>query len=351
MGKSKQLISSSISIRTRTVKRKPNPKIIGAFVTAALVLLVAMILFFGSSSFFSRTTRFILFFDQSVNGLNVGSPVKFRGVPVGAVERILIRAEGQDPESTAIPVVIKIDRSRLEKNLGVSGAVFDPNSMERTLERGLVAQLNLESFITGQLFVEFSFEPERAEQFKHHLVEVDDMVEIPTLASSLDQITGDLAQLIADVSALDLERLNENLNNVLENLSVVLAGIDSKGISGSVTHAAEEVSTFVGSVDFGETFESLRLALADIRATAKSFNLEKGPMANEVAKLANQFSNSLDGLDKLVAQSRSLLEPDSNFHYELENTLRELRRAAQSIRVLTDYLERNPNALITGRAE
>jgi len=191
---------------------RPSPKFIGAFVTAALLLAVGMVMFLGSSSLLSKNTRFILFFDQSVNGLNEGSLVKFRGVPVGSVERIMIRAQGQDPASTAIPVIIKIDRTRLENDLGVMDEAFNPSYIQQSIDRGLVAELSLESFITGQLFVEFSFNPERGGDLKKHLAREGEMMEIPTLSSSLDEITDDVASIIADLSELDIDQLNNNIN-------------------------------------------------------------------------------------------------------------------------------------------
>lgn len=331
--------------------RKPQPKLIGAFVSASLVLLVGLVVFFGSSSFLKQTTHFILFFDQSVNGLKVGSAVKFRGVPVGAVERIMIRAEGQDPDSTAIPVVIKIYRSRLENDLGVQASAFEPETIQDSLDQGLVGQLNLESFITGQLFVEFSFEPEKTKQFHMKSDGLNEMMEIPTLASSLDQITGDIAQLISGAGAIDLPRLNENLNTVLEHLAVVLEGIDAEGISHSVTEAADQVTTLFGSEDFKETIVAMRVAFEEFKTTSISFNMNKGPLADRLDQWAANFNRTLEGVDRLSIQAGSLLEPDSNLRYEFETTLRELSQAAKSIRILTDYLERNPNALLTGRPE
>lgn len=333
------------------MNRKPSPKAIGVFVTAATILLVAMVIFFGSTTLLSKSTRFILFFDQSVNGLAAGSPVKFRGVPVGSVEKILIRAEGQAEDSTAIPVIIKLDRSRLEKELGVPESAFSPESIHTSIERGLMGQLNLESFITGQLFVEFSFEPEKQKGWQPHLVEVNGMLEIPTLASSLDKITSDIAQLISDAGAIDLPRLNENINTVLENMAVVLAGIDSEGISQSVTSAADQVTAIVGSEDFKQSITAMRQAFELIGTTAKTFNLKDGPLAATIEKWTTQYEQTLAGLDRLIDETGNLMSPESDLRYEFENTLRELSRAAQSIRLLADYLERNPNALLTGRPE
>lgn len=332
-------------------RTNPNPKLIGAFVTATIILIVAMVLYFGSVNFLNRSTHFILFFDQSINGLNVGSMVKFRGVPVGQVRRIMIRADGQSELSTAIPVIIEINRSRLENDLGVSSDVFDQEWMERSLERGLVAQLNMESFITGQLFVEFSFEPEKVQDTRVHLETANGMTEIPTLNSSLDQITADVAQIIADFGALDLEVLNENVNRVLVNAADTLEGIDSAGISRSVTGAADEVTRLVGSDELKSSLLAVRGAFEELRDTAESFNLSEGPLAATIDTWTEQITHTLDGLDTFTNDASALLKPGSDARYEFENMLREISRAARSIRLLSEYLERNPNALITGRNE
>lgn len=328
---------------------KPSPKIIGAFVTAALLLMVGMVMFLGSSSLLSQSTRFILFFDQSVNGLNVGSKVKFRGVPVGSVERIMIRAEGQDPASTAIPVVIKIDRTRLANDLGLDNETFDLSFIKDSIERGLVAELSLESFITGQLFVELSFNTGRGSGSEAHLIEQSEMMEIPTLSSSLDEITDDAADIIAALSAVDLERLVENVNRVLENTAEVLAGIDSKEISRSMVGAADSVTAFVESGELSRTLKSAQVALNDISETTRTFNLEKGPLAEKLEVWTSSLTASLDELQQLTSKTGRMLAPDGSLRYELETMLRELSRASRSIRMLADYLEENPNSILTGR--
>ncbi|MEO0510262.1 MAG: MlaD family protein [Verrucomicrobiota bacterium] len=330
---------------------RPNPKFVGAFVVASLALLLGMIAFFGSSSLLSKNTRFILFFDQSVNGLNEGSLVKFRGVPVGTVQRVLIRAEGQHPDSTAIPVIINIDRTRLENDLGVVDETFDPESIRDSIRRGLVAELTIESFITGQLFIEFSFNRERSSGLQRHLIGESEMMEIPTLSSSLEEITEDIAKLISDFGSIDLERLNDNLNLLMENLTVVLAGIKSEELSDSVVSAATQIGDFLSSESFAGTVSSLKIALDEVSATASSLNMKEGPLADSIKVRTQEFGATLVNLNELMAKMSLLIEPDSSVRFEAENTLREVSRTAQSIRKLVDYLERNPKALLTGRAE
>lgn len=333
------------------MNRKPNPKLIGIFATAATVLLIAMVLFFGSTSLLTKSERFILFFDQSVNGLAAGSPVKFRGVPVGSVERIMIRADGQRDGSTAIPVIIKLDRSRLERDLGVSAEAFSPETIHESIEQGLMAQLNLESFITGQLFVEFSFEPGKKGDWQPHLEDVNSMLEIPTLGSSLDEITKDVAMLISNFSEMDVPRLNENVNDVLENLSVVLEGVDSAGMSSSIAGAADEFKALLGSDEFQETIVAIQDAFKQINTTAESFDIEHGPLAETITKWTAKYEETLGSLQALANNAGDVMNSDSDLFYEFENTLRELSRAAQSVRLLVDYLERNPNAILTGRPQ
>ncbi len=333
------------------MSHKANPKLIGVFVVASGILLVAMILFFGSSSLFRQSTRFILFFDQSVNGLNLGSPVKFRGVPVGSVERILIRAEGQREESNAIPVIIRIDQARVERDLGLRAQSLDPESIQEWLNKGLLARLSLESIITGQLFVEFSVDPDKAAEYRTHLTGVKGLVEIPTQGSPLDEITADTGKLIANLGAIDIPRLNENVNTALEHLSSVLGAVDAPGISHSVTEAAQTVTEVIGSEQFRDSVAEMHQAFASINETAKSYNLDSGRFGQTIETWSAHLEQTLDGFDQLVAQTNGLLDPRSDILYEWQNTLRELSHTAQSIRALTEYLERNPNALITGRAE
>jgi len=333
------------------VNRQTNPKIIGAFVTGSIVLLVALVLFFGSFTLFGHSARYVLFFDQSVNGLNVGSPVKYRGVPVGVVERILIRVEGQAEHSTSIPVIIKIDRSRLSNDLGTSVETFGPDTIYGMIDRGLVAQLNVDSLITGQLFVEFSMQPSDARHFQPHRDAEYDMVEIPTLSSSLYEIASDLGRVVSAFAEFDYDRLDQNINEVLEGLTAALEGLDTKQLSRSFVGAADEMTALLQSGELEDTLASVRSALAKVETTLASYNLQDGPLATEIGKWSQAFEKTLNGVDQLVADSSELLAPDSSVRTELENSLRELGRAAQSLRFLADYLERNPNALITGRPE
>lgn len=310
------------------MSRSTNTKAIGIFVTASIAVLVLLVLFFGSAKLFSQSIRYILFFEHSVNGLNVGSPVKYKGVPVGIVERILIRVEGQSRESTAIPVIVRIDRSRLTNRLGTSVEVFEPKFIQKMIEDGLVAQLEQESFITGQLFVEFSIQSEQAGNFVKNRNGDGDygMVEIPTLGSSFCEITNDVGSVISLFAEFDFQKTYQTINSVLESLLLVLQGIDAKELSRSITGAADQITVLLESGELEASLSSARSAL-------------------------EQLDQTLSGLNRLVANGNDLIAPESPTRHELQNSLRELSQTAQSLRLFINYLERNPSALLTGRPE
>ena len=331
-------------------QNKPNTKLIGVFTAIALLIGAGLIFYFGAVNLLTKSSQFVLFFDQSVNGLNVGSAVKFRGVPVGTVEQILIRAEGQREDSDAIPVIIEINQSRVANDLGVANDPFSNEAIGALLERGLVGELGLESFITGQLFVEFSFKPERKDAHLPHLTPSEaSLTEIPTLTSSLDQITADAAQFISDIADLDLDELLDNVNGLLSAGTDTLAAIDSEGMSLSISELAQSITEFVQTGEINETLAEVRSLMATMEATVQSFNLNDGPLTARIDSVSESVKSTLSRFDRLTSSVERTFSPDSNLRFEVESMVRELNRAARSIRLLSEYLERNPNSIITGR--
>ena len=97
------------------MSKRANPAMVGGFVLGGLALAVAGILFFGGGSFFSQTQRFVVYFDGSVNGLQVGSPVKFAGVEIGSVQRIAVIGDVTEGFDAYTETVVEIDRSRFDQ--------------------------------------------------------------------------------------------------------------------------------------------------------------------------------------------------------------------------------------------
>ena len=164
------------------MSQKASPTAIGAFVVGAVALVVVGLLVFGGGRFFTDRTRWVAYFDESVAGLTVGSPVTFRGVRVGQVVEIRAQIDSQDL-TVRIPVILEIQSSRFEE---VGGSRRGSYEMRRLLvENGLRGQLTMMSFVTGQLGIQLDFHPELTSE----LDESDlGYAQLPTLPSQMAQL-------------------------------------------------------------------------------------------------------------------------------------------------------------------
>src|SRR4030042_3764548 len=138
------------------MSKQANKTMIGAFVVGATALVVAGVLVFGSAKFLKERHPFVMYFDGSVQGLDVGASVVFRGVKVGTVTDIELRT---DPVNLTIqiPVFIEIEMDRLKRTGTLPLKRTPAEGMKLLVERGLRAQLELQSLVTGKLLVNLDF--------------------------------------------------------------------------------------------------------------------------------------------------------------------------------------------------
>src|SRR4030095_1427639 len=139
------------------MNKKISPTLIGAFVVGALSLLVVAVIALGSGRLFRQTREFVLYFDNSVNGLRVGAPVKFKGVEIGSVKDIRLQLE-EGGEINKIPVIIEIDLKKLTARGATIAPAVDREAFNTFIvDRGLRGQLEMESLVTGLLYVALDF--------------------------------------------------------------------------------------------------------------------------------------------------------------------------------------------------
>src|SRR5580765_7049217 len=98
------------------MSKKANPTYIGLFIVAGLALGVCALVIFSSSRLFTRTREFILYFSDSLNGLNEGAPVKYRGVTIGSVKKVMIHYN-QATNDYAMPVLIELQENLLRERM------------------------------------------------------------------------------------------------------------------------------------------------------------------------------------------------------------------------------------------
>ena len=241
----------------------------------------------------------VLNFDQSVRGLSPGAPVDFRGVIVGQVRSIGIEYL-RDKKAFRLPVVVELYPSRMgfrERD------VADPSRarviIQTLVKRGMRAQLRTGNLLTGQLYVALDFFPKAA------AVDFDQSAavpELPTTPGALDQIQAQLGDIVNKLDKVPFDEIGQDLRKAVAQLDTTLNSADK----------------LVNQLN-GDVAPQVLAAIQDARKTLNTAN--------------------------------GTLSSDAPLQQDTRRMLQELTRTAASLRALTDYLERHPEALLRGKAE
>jgi paraquat-inducible protein B len=333
--------------------QRSNPRVIGGFVLGGIALLVAAILVFGSGAIFKKYSKAVIFFKGSVGGLRVGAPVDFRGVQIGTVQDISIQYDFKS-EQFSIPVIVDIDPRRV-KEVGRS-AEDTPYTIESLIERGLRAELRMQSFVTGQMDVQLDFH--KGELVPPRAVDSElPYPEIPAVPSTIEQAQEVLAELAHDAPEM-IRHLNVVLDraaNVLEEFSKftkalgdsdqhvrdALAAIDK--LAHDLDRVAEHADTTVLDVD--ETAKRLNRILADNDPALKN-------MLAQFTKAAGGIGQLSDRLSAIATDNREALKDfTSTGLYDLTNLIHEVQDMVGNLNKTIDELRRNPAQFLLGHEQ
>ena len=310
---------------------------VGAFIVSAVALIIAAVMVLGSGRFFRPRHQFICFFTGSLNGLKVGAPVKFRGVQIGSVSAIRLNIPGQpvitdiEAENAALPVFIELDQSQIA-GLGGAGDVGSEKVIEAFVARGLRAQLETESLLTGLLYVELDFHEETQPRFL--LRPGSQYREIPTVPTSFEQIQEKALNALARLDQIDLGALITALTDAAKATRGLVASPQLK----------EAIKEMTGTAD------SMQVTMASIRRTSERLGANLKPLIESLKKTSDQATLTLASAQTTLADLSGTLDPDSPLGYQLTRTLQDMSQASQAVSTLADYLHRNPSALVRGRA-
>ena len=272
---------------------------------------------------YTRKIKFMMFFDGSVRGLNVGAPVDFNGIKVGTV--LDIRLEF-DSENTAfrIPVLIEIEPERIiERN---NQKIESPyQTVNKLVEKGLRASLQIGSILTGQLFVGLSMQPDTPINLSG---EETPYPELPTIrAADFSSIAQSAESFLNKLNKVDIDKLGLELLKTLEGTNRLFNGPEIKG-----------------------TLDDLQLSLQAFRGILQkidSSNLQETINSGHV--VMEKITETMATFDETLLQANRVLKPNSALQYNIIKLTGELEETARSIRSLVDTLERHPQALIFGK--
>jgi paraquat-inducible protein B len=317
------------------MSRKANPTLIGAFVLGAIALLIAGILIW-STGFGEHRPRFVMYFDESVKGLDVGAPVLFQGVQIGSVVDIQLRVDPREPRRVIIPVVVETEGKRFR----AEGDVADvQKALGPYIEEGLRAQLDLQSFVTGRLLIEFVYAPEKPALFRGAGLDLD-LPEIPTVQTPLQELQNTLQEI-------DIKPIAERLLSVAESLDRLLSAPEAQGSLRALNASLRNIETLAANLD--ARTERLSHALEGGLEEARDLFNDGRLTLEELRGLSAEARAAIEQANVAAANVRALTDEDSPAVYQLTIALQELTAASRSVQELADTLEHRPESLLFGK--
>jgi len=272
---------------------------------------------------YTKKIKFMMFFEGSVRGLNVGAPVDFNGIKVGSVLDVRLEFDVENAEFR-IPVLIEIEPERI---IGRGNQEIEPSyqMLNKLVERGLRASLQTGNLLTGQLFVGLSMRPDTP---IYLIQEETPYPQLPTIrAADFGSIAQSVERFLKKLDRVDLDKLSLELIKTLEGTSKIFNGPEVQG-----------------------TLEELQLSLQVFRTTLQKIdnsNLQKTINSGHV--LMEKITETMETFDETLSQANRVLKPNSPLQYNIIKLTGELEETARSIRSLVDTLERHPQALIFGK--
>ncbi len=316
------------------MSRTVHPTAVGTFVLAMLLLVSVLMLFFSGSPWWSQRDRYVLLYDTTIRGLNVGAPVAIKGVQIGQVTDITAQLY-HDTMQVLNTVTIEIDPSALELSDD------QPVSLDDLIENGLRAQLRTQSLLTGLLYVNVDFFPDRPVEY--HQVNTR-YTQLPTMPTELQQLTRDFESM--DVMSIvgDLQYALEGAGKLLNDPALQQLPTQLNATLAALQATAEELTS--GSDTLIERYG----AVAD---NANALLLETGDALPEFIEKLDEALASLEETSALMASSAAntafLTSDDSPVLYRVGSAARSIESAAAQLQRLTELLEREPQSLLFGR--
>ena len=351
------------------MSKQANKTAIGVFVVGAVVLAVAAVIIFGSGKFFTKSNFFVAYFKGSVKGLRVGAPVVFRGVKIGEVTQIRLYSNHKDM-TIEIPVIIKVDPESF-RSIGQRMETDEKKYFAELIKMGLRAQMELQSFVTGQHMINIDFFPDTPVNLKgaEGIDLGEDIYEVPTIETfqqkvgkTLEEVPiGELVESLKNsmkgiegfVTSETLAKSLQYFEQMMKDTRNLVRRVDEKidplfaDIEQSLKNAQAMLQNVDSQVD--PLAGSIKRTADDARKLVNNVNNRVRPIQADLAKTTQSLRAALETAENAIEEVDGLVSENSEFRYQIDIFLREITLMARSLRSFAAYLERNPDALIRGK--
>jgi paraquat-inducible protein B len=331
------------------MSKQASPTLIGAFVVGALALVVAGLLVFGSGRFFADRLTWVTYFPGSVKGLRVGAPVNFRGVRIGEVTRIQVLYNEQDG-SMLIPVVMEVLPEQVTVIDRGDGQHSESADVEELIGRGLRAQLQTDSLVTGLLSVDLDFYPDaQVEQVTVDSAALRDYPVVPAIPSRMEELEQSLGAVMQEIPGL------------LRDVRGLLGEVTSGQTAGSIDRILQDVAQFTDNLDraapaMARLVERTEQSAASIQRVAESaeqiMTSNQGTIdatVDDLQATVTAVRRMADQVNNMVAENRQGLRDFTETGlYEITGLAQDAQRMVNQITRLSEQLERDPTRFFFG---
>jgi phospholipid/cholesterol/gamma-HCH transport system substrate-binding protein len=294
---------------------------VGLFVASGIGFALLAIIWLGMSRFLEKGQYYVTYFNESVQGLDVESPVKYRGVSIGRVQSISVA-----PDSKLIQVVLKIESGQ-------------------TLDSDLVAQLKVVG-ITGSMFVELDRkkkdEPDRSPPLSFPS-------EYPIVASrpsEISELVRGIDDVINQIRSVDLEGISEKIKLNLDNINQMIDDANVKGISKNIESSLERVSNILDSRRWNKIVASVENTMVGVEGIVADNQ-------KTIKTAVEDFGQAMEEANTLLEKGSSLVSGTADSHSHLRRHLlliaQNLEKASENLQRLVDLLADHPSQLMFGQ--
>lgn len=319
-----------------TTHKKNTSFAIGMFIVGAMVLVFVALLFFSGGKLFSAKKRVIMYFEGSVQGLQVGAPVKLKGVVIGEITDIRINFENNgQPLTTAVTADLVMAR------ISRKGIDIDDSFFAEAIQDGLRAQLNFQSFLTGLLYVELDFFPDSSAKIYNFQ---DNHLELPTVATDFEEISKNLQEI-------NVKGLIDNLDNMILEINKIIVSGRIQELLSSINSAAQSVDKTATTLDkeIVHLSKNLNTTSSELNLLLKNINNQKPSLTHQLSQNLLALQKSLDQFTQATETLNHTFSEDAPLVNQLNTTLQDISTSARAFRNLSETLEQQPEAIWRGR--
>jgi ABC-type transporter Mla subunit MlaD len=334
---------------------------LGLFVIGATIALVILLLIVGSGRWFQSKTVIETYFNESVQGLDIGSKVKYRGVSVGEVTRIGFtynKYQQDKPMGERLRYVL-VEATILGRLIGsrAGGEITRPEQVHMEIEKGLRIRLAPQG-ITGTNYLEIDYVDPKVNPELPISWEPDHLY-IPSTQSTFTQFFSAAGDVVEKLQHLDLNGVVTRLNRLLETSNDRIAAVDATKISESTTRVLSKIDTKLDQLQVDKISKESTALLGELRETNKKLgaivddpNWKKIP--GDASAAAAQARKLVEdpNLPKALAHLESTLSRLDRVlggtETDLRRTLDNVRQITDNLRDLTEEAKQNPSRLIRG---